>query len=528
MRALRLLLIAAACLVAGLLAPVASATTVVPPVVPQTTTPLTDTDGDGVADASDNCPLVANADQNPAACPQGPTITVPPPMTVQATDASGAVVTYTVTATDAVDGAITPYCAPLSGSVFPIGLTNVTCTAQDLSGNEATPVTFPVTVSPLTPTVPTTGAPLAADDAVATVAGNPVEIAYLANDLDPTGDATTEITMNPSQGRVETRMGVLRYAPQMGFTGADRLQYQLCIPPVAPATQPVCDAATVAIQVHPATGLAQTALTVPTWQAVSQRTTAGVTQNCSGALAWGGHANGMIPMEQMASVGAPHVLERAAAQAFTEMRAAAAAQGVQIPITDSYRSYAAQVAVRAAKGAYVATATPGTSVHGWGKALDINLTGGGPALRPWLEQNSVRFGWVNPAWAKRPGKSFEPWHYEFYGAQPGATGVPGAPGVTGGSSGGCGQVTTAAAAPPGILPPEVAGPEQAPAAVPGVPPGQAPVTVNPVAAMLRNPGVRIGMGAAGLGGAAYAILRLARDVQRSRFEDREGGGDGSG
>jgi HYR domain len=44
-------------------------------------------------------------------------------------------VTYTVTATDATDGAITPSCRPASGSRFRIGRTIVTCRATDSSGN---------------------------------------------------------------------------------------------------------------------------------------------------------------------------------------------------------------------------------------------------------------------------------------------------------------------------------------------------------------------------------------------------------
>ena len=67
--------------------------------------------------------------------------------TVQATSPQGAVVTYTVTATDAEDGQVTPTCSPASGSIFPVGSTQVTCTATDSAGNAAT-ATFTVTVTP--------------------------------------------------------------------------------------------------------------------------------------------------------------------------------------------------------------------------------------------------------------------------------------------------------------------------------------------------------------------------------------------
>jgi Tol biopolymer transport system component len=60
------------------------------------------------------------------------------PIVIPADRPSGAVVTYTVTATDTDDPQPTVSCSPASGSVFPIGDTTVTCTATDASGNVAT------------------------------------------------------------------------------------------------------------------------------------------------------------------------------------------------------------------------------------------------------------------------------------------------------------------------------------------------------------------------------------------------------
>jgi GH35 family endo-1,4-beta-xylanase len=65
------------------------------------------------------------------------------------TSPRGAVVTYTAPeARDTRDGAVTPTCTPASGSLFPIGTTEVTCTASDSAGNAAKPVTFDVVVTP--------------------------------------------------------------------------------------------------------------------------------------------------------------------------------------------------------------------------------------------------------------------------------------------------------------------------------------------------------------------------------------------
>jgi Tol biopolymer transport system component len=104
-------------------------------------------DGSQVAFASLNSDLVPN-DTNGVIDVFRATITsgddVPPvltlprsPVVVPADRPDGAVVTYDVTATDAVDPNPAVSCSPASGSVFPIGDTTVACTATDASGNVA-------------------------------------------------------------------------------------------------------------------------------------------------------------------------------------------------------------------------------------------------------------------------------------------------------------------------------------------------------------------------------------------------------
>ncbi len=75
--------------------------------------------------------VTASADTTP------PSISVPGRLTSEATSASGAAVSYAVTATDAVDGPVPVNCSPASGSTFPIGSTVVNCTATDAAGNLA-------------------------------------------------------------------------------------------------------------------------------------------------------------------------------------------------------------------------------------------------------------------------------------------------------------------------------------------------------------------------------------------------------
>jgi outer membrane protein assembly factor BamB len=66
-----------------------------------------------------------------------PTLSFPGTVTARGTSQSGGIVTFTVTATDPDDTA-TATCSPPSGSVFPIGVTTVSCTATDTAGNTAT------------------------------------------------------------------------------------------------------------------------------------------------------------------------------------------------------------------------------------------------------------------------------------------------------------------------------------------------------------------------------------------------------
>jgi nidogen-like/HYR domain-containing protein len=68
-----------------------------------------------------------------------PNLTVPPNQTADATSPSGGPVTFSPapSANDLVDGALTPVCAPASGSAFPNGDTVVHCHATDAHGNTA-------------------------------------------------------------------------------------------------------------------------------------------------------------------------------------------------------------------------------------------------------------------------------------------------------------------------------------------------------------------------------------------------------
>ncbi|HEY7227495.1 MAG TPA: HYR domain-containing protein, partial [Nitrososphaeraceae archaeon] len=66
-----------------------------------------------------------------------PTFKVPHSILQQADSPQGAKVSYDANASDTVDGHTVITCNPPSGSIFPLGLNQVTCTAKDKSGNIA-------------------------------------------------------------------------------------------------------------------------------------------------------------------------------------------------------------------------------------------------------------------------------------------------------------------------------------------------------------------------------------------------------
>ncbi len=85
-----------------------------------------------------------------------PVINVPSPITAEATGAAGAVVSFTVSASDTGSGLASSTVSPATGAVFPLGTTDVVATARDVAGNVASK-TFTVTVRDTTP--PAIGVP---------------------------------------------------------------------------------------------------------------------------------------------------------------------------------------------------------------------------------------------------------------------------------------------------------------------------------------------------------------------------------
>jgi hypothetical protein len=119
------------------------------------------------------------------------------------------------------------------------------------------------------------------------------------------------------------------------------------------------------------------------------------------------YGNGRIPGSALQPIGVgDHRLWGPAATAFRQLRADAAAAGVDIGITDSYRDYDTQVSLARRKGLYSQgglAATPGSSNHGWGMAVDLDLD---DSAQAWMRENAWRYGFVEDT-------PREPWHWGY-------------------------------------------------------------------------------------------------------------------
>jgi hypothetical protein len=132
-----------------------------------------------------------------------PTLQLPANITTKASpggETPGAIVNYTVTATDPDDAssALTITCAPPSGSTFPVGTTTVNCTAKDPAGNSSSG-SFTVTVNPPDTTAPTLTLPADITTNATNQSGKVVTYTVTATDPDDASSALT-ITCTPTSG----------------------------------------------------------------------------------------------------------------------------------------------------------------------------------------------------------------------------------------------------------------------------------------------------------------------------------------
>ncbi|MGW9478631.1 NlpC/P60 family protein [Saccharomonospora azurea] len=130
---------------------------------------------------------------------------------------------------------------------------------------------------------------------------------------------------------------------------------------------------------------------------------------------WAGYPNGLIPGDVLCPLEEePHALRCDAAYDLAALSAAYEDElGESLCLTDSYRTLEMQLDLQRRKPEL--SATPGTSTHGWGLAVD--LCGGverfGSEEHRWMRARGPDFGWVLPAWAREGSPREEPWHWEY-------------------------------------------------------------------------------------------------------------------
>jgi peptidoglycan hydrolase-like protein with peptidoglycan-binding domain len=124
------------------------------------------------------------------------------------------------------------------------------------------------------------------------------------------------------------------------------------------------------------------------------------------------YGNGQLPETMLLKIGvSSHRLHPTAAAGFGHLRQLAAAAGIDLTCTDSYRTLAQQVTLKQIKPDW--SATPGRSVHGWGFAVDVAVGSPpkafGASVLKWLTDNGPPNGWF----MGRPKD--EPWHWVYRG-----------------------------------------------------------------------------------------------------------------
>ena len=136
-----------------------------------------------------------------------------------------------------------------------------------------------------------------------------------------------------------------------------------------------------------------------------------------------GETNGQVRDEALVRVEGDCRAARAAGPSLALMLEAARADGVRLLPDDCYRPRNNQAAAHAgacAGGNCACAAPAGTSMHGWGKAVDFDDAGG--TLRftssgyRWMKDHAARYGWNHPGWAEPAGSECpEAWHWEWVG-----------------------------------------------------------------------------------------------------------------
>jgi len=144
-----------------------------------------------------------------------------------------------------------------------------------------------------------------------------------------------------------------------------------------------------------------------------------------------GAENGYVAADRLVMAAPGCRVAREAAPSLALLYRTASAANVALGARDCYRPLSGQLAVSSswtARGNSACSAMPqrlpdgrvkGTSMHGWGKAVDFSepnkVTFSSPGYR-FLKAQAARLGWNHPGWAEPGGSACpEPWHWEWVG-----------------------------------------------------------------------------------------------------------------
>ena len=145
-----------------------------------------------------------------------------------------------------------------------------------------------------------------------------------------------------------------------------------------------------------------------------------------------GRENGRLSNSDLITVVPGCQVARAAGPSLHRLFLTARSVGTRIGARDCYRPISEQVAVGAqwtARGNSACAAQPqydangrpvGTSMHGWGKAVDFSDNGRGMSFSSggyrFLKREAAQLGWNHPGWAEPGGSACpEAWHWEWVG-----------------------------------------------------------------------------------------------------------------
>jgi len=200
----------------------------------EVTCTATDSSGN-IGTASFTVSLIDISEPEPTPDTIPPVIVTPNDRAVEATSSNGSIVTFSVSATDNIDGSVSVSCSPTSSSMFSLGITTVTCSATDISGNTATKsftinVTFeePEQIPAPTPSPTPVPAPTPSPTPVPAPTPSPTPVPAPTPSPTPVPSTTeTIITVNfvgdstfylySSDRFVRADVDILNYSPSDGY-----------------------------------------------------------------------------------------------------------------------------------------------------------------------------------------------------------------------------------------------------------------------------------------------------------------------